>query len=105
MADELTMDCPGQSGKTYHYWIYTIGTKMYEEPGNYIFVKQTEPNKWTPLYIGQTGNLNERLSDHEMLPCVRQKGGTHICTHTSTKGEDLRRAEETDLINKWGQKC
>ena len=105
MADVLTIDWPGQSGKTYPYWIYTIGTTMYEEPGNYIFVKQTEPNKWGALYVGQTDNLNEGLGSQEKLACVLQNEGTHVCTHTSSKDEDVRRQEETDLIERWGQKC
>ena len=103
--EERIINWPGSSGKTYQYWIYKIGTPFKDEPGNYIFVKQTSPNKWSPIYIGETDSLARRIPNHEKLPCVERNGGTHICVHTSSSNETARRSEESDLLNKWNPPC
>ena len=95
----------GQSGRTYGYWIYPLGTNFKDEPGNYIYAKQTEPNRWRPVYIGQTVSLRDRLADHEKEACAKRNGATHIHVHLTTGGEAARRAEESDLIAKWQPAC
>jgi hypothetical protein len=104
MADQ-TILWPGASGKQYQYWISPIGMTFVDEPGNYIFTKETSPNHWIPLYIGQTESLRNRLTDHEKLPCIQQYGGTNIHAHTTSGGEEVRKAEETDLLAKWDPPC
>ena len=94
----------GASGETYNYWIYQIGENFKDKPGNYIYAKETNPQSWRPVYIGQTSSLSERLADHEKEACATRNGATHIHAHTS--GElRLRRAEEDDLIEKWDPVC
>ena len=94
---ERTIMWTGASGKEHKYWIHEMGTSFKDEPGNYIFAKETSPGKRTSVYIGETESLKDRLSDHEKLPCVRRHGGTHIHAHTTQGGEAVRRAEEGDL--------
>ena len=96
MATECTWT--GQSGKTYTYWIYDIGTPFKATPANYIFAKETESHKWGAIYIGQTGDLSERFDNHHKMPCIRRYGATHIHTHTSNDDETIRLAEEADLV-------
>lgn len=95
----------GESGKTYRYKIYGIGTSFKDMPGNYIFTKKANFNKWLPIYIGETDSLENRLSNHEKLPCVERNGGTHIHVHSSSSDEEIRCSEEVDLINKWNPSC
>lgn len=95
----------GKSGKTYGYWIHPIGTAFKDEPGNYVFAKETQPRRWRPLYIGQTSSLRDRLADHEKEACAKRNGATHIHAHVNTAGEDARRVEESDLIQKWSPVC
>lgn len=95
----------GQSGKSYGYWIAPIDASFKDVPGNYIFAKETKPNQWRAVYIGQAESLKERLSNHEKEPCARRNGATHIHNHTNSAGENARRAEETDLIRKWSPVC
>jgi predicted GIY-YIG superfamily endonuclease len=99
------IDWQGISGKTYHYWIHELNTLFKEVPGNYIFARETKPRTFTPIYIGQTSNLNERFENHHKMPCIRKNGATHIHTHTSSSTETARLAEEQDLINKWNTAC
>jgi hypothetical protein len=103
--EEKTIMWQGASGNNYKYWILPIDSSWKDEPGNYIFAKETSPNYWTPLYIGETDSLKNRFPNHEKLPCVNRNGGTHIHTHTSPGGEKARKAEEADLIAKWNAPC
>ena len=106
MADELTIMWSGISGKEYKYWITPIGTSFKSEAGNYIFTKGTKPHTWTPIYVGETDNLDRRLTpNHEKMPCVKRYGGTHIHTHTSLSTEATRRSEEADIRDKWNPPC
>lgn len=87
------------------YSIYPMDTSFKAIPGNYIFAKKTSLGKWTPVYIGETDNLAERLPNHEKLPCVKKNGGTHIHVHTTSGGTDARRAEEADLLANFNPPC
>ena len=100
-----TIMWPGASGKEYKYWIHPIGTSFEDKPGNYIFAKETAPDRWTPIYIGETDSLKDRLSSHEKMPCVRRYGGTHVHVHTSSADATIRRDEESDLLDKWDPPC
>ncbi|MDA2933471.1 hypothetical protein MYX82_03920 [Acidobacteria bacterium AH-259-D05] len=102
---EQTIMWPGASGEQYRYWISDMNSSFKDEPGNYIFAKETSPNRWTPIYIGQTESLKNRLTDHEKLPCIKRHGGTHIHAHTTPGGEQVREAEEADLLAKWDPPC
>ena len=95
---ERTCKWTGQSGTTYTYQIYDIGTTFTATPANYIFAKETKPRTWEAVYIGQTGNLSERFDDHHKMPCIRRNGATHIHAHKSSGDESIRLAEETDLV-------
>lgn len=105
MADPKTIDWEGKSGSTYRYWIYPIGAPLKAEPGNYVFARETTPNWFHPIYIGETGDLSERFDNHHKMPCIRQNRATEICAHTSSSNRDIRLAEERDLLAKWNPAC
>jgi len=105
VANNNTITWTGASGKGYTYFIYPIGTEFNAVPGNYIFAKETTPHTYAPIYIGQTGNLSERFDNHHKMPCIKRNGATHIHAHTSSEKEEVRLAEETDLIRKWNPPC
>ncbi len=103
MANE-TVNWPGASGTKYKYWVHSLDTTFKDQGGNYIFAKKTASGKWTPVYIGETESLSDRLPNHDKLPCVRRNGGTHIHAHTSG-GQRERRAEEADLLANFNPPC
>lgn len=103
MAEEIMWH--GASGVKYKYYIYPIDASFKNEPGNYIFAKEISPGQWKPIYIGESERLNDRLSNHDKLPCVQRHGGTHIHAHLTSGGQDVRRAEESDLLTKWDPPC
>jgi len=95
MADKCKWT--GTSGKEYLYDIYPIGTDWNDVPGNYIFAREYEPNKWTAIYIGETESFKDRLPNHNELPCVKRNGGTHIHVRIN-RDSDARLKEEADLL-------
>lgn len=103
MAEEIIWT--GQSGREYKYWVFDIGTKFKAAAANYIFARQTEPNTFNPIYVGQTSDISERFDSHHKMPCIQGASATHICTHTSSDNEHERLAEESDLVNKWHPPC
>ena|SRR5713226_3071769 len=104
MSEAPTIKWPGKSGKEYTYWIYPVGTKFKDSPGNYIYAKETKPGYWSPVYIGQTNSLSTRLANHEKESCTKRNGATHIHAHISG-GETERLTEEKDLITRWKPPC
>ena len=101
---EDTIEWVGQSGKTYKYWIYPIGQSFKAQAGNYIFARQTKPNTYLPIYIGQTEDLSERFDDHHKKDCIKREGATHIHAHLNADKQS-RLDEESDLIAKWLPTC
>ena len=72
-----------------------------EIPGNYIFAKETDnPHCWIWLYVGETGDLWDRLRNHEKRKCVLDKyEGTHIHVREHDEDDkDVRQDEECDLL-------
>jgi len=105
LVETINIDWDGKSGKEYRYRIYQIGITFSKNPGNYIFAKEVKPSEWSPVYIGQTGDLSENFNDHPKMPCIIKRGGTHIHIHISSENEDVRLAEEKDLALRWHPAC
>jgi hypothetical protein len=100
-----TIDWPGKSGKMYRYWfsdtIAPAASGLKKEGGNYIYVKQLTNDNWLPVYIGQADDLSGRLPNHDRLSDASRAGATHLMTHTTPGGEQVRLDEEKDLIARW----
>lgn len=95
----------GASGVQYKYWIHPIGTDFKAVPGNYIFARETEPGRHSPIYIGETSDLSERFDNHHKMHCIKRNGATHIHVHQSSNVKEERRQEESDLIARWNPHC
>lgn len=92
MAQNVTWT--GKSGKRYEYTVHGLNTTWNEVAANYIFAN----GSYQALYVGETGNLKERMANHEKMQCAERNGVTHICSHTNSAGQAARRAEEQDII-------
>ena len=100
-----TIEINGRSGKSYKYWIFEIDYKFKpNQPGNYIFARETASRSWKTIYIGETSDLGEGFDNHEKMPCIRENGATHIHAHRNKK-EQKRLAEAADLIEHWHPLC
>ena len=106
MADERSIVWRGQSGKQYRYWIYPLDQKFTAQPANYMYAKEVEPGSYSNIYIGETGDLSDSTLDgHHKEDCIRDAGVTHIHTHMGSGDEDLRQAEEADLVANYNPPC
>jgi hypothetical protein len=105
MNKSLEIYWKDKSGTRHRFWIYRRGTKFKEpRPGIYIHARETSPHKWIPIYIGQTENVNVRLTNHKQQACIDQNGATHI--HVSIiANQKSRLAIEKDLIQQWKPVC
>ncbi len=98
-----TVTFTGASGKTYTFTAYTLDTTFNEVGAVYIFTKQ-ENRAYTPLYIGRTNNLKQRISNHEKWPCVRRYGVNSICVLVESSA--LSRLQiESDLLDMGNPPC
>ena len=93
----------GSSGKEYKFTAYTVDTAFNEVAAVYIFTKKQNDSYW-PLYIGQTDNLKERISNHEKWACVRQNGVNSICVFRDSS-ESSRLLIERDLLANTNPPC
>ena len=86
----------GASGRVYTYGVYPLNADWDDVPGNYIFARWVG-GRWVAIYIGQTSSFKDRLPTHEVWPCARRNGVTHIHAHTESNVV-VRLAEERDLL-------
>jgi excinuclease UvrABC nuclease subunit len=107
MATNQTQTCvwTGHSGRTYTFYVYPRGTKFDPgQPGLYIHTKPT-PQGWVPVYIGQSKDINDRLTDKYKRASVDREGATHVHVSVFTGGEQVRLGVEEDLIARWQPVC
>lgn len=69
-----------------------------EVPGVYVFAGLDRFREWSPLYVGQTGSLAERLTTHEKWSEASRLGATHIHVRV-VQDEESRLALEERLIH------
>lgn len=101
MAASETMIWTDRLGKPYWYWWLTdlASRPLKEEPGNYMFVRETSPGSgfWQPVYIGIADNLRHRLMNHDRLNDALSVGATAAMAHVEPN-RWLREQEERALI-------
>lgn len=49
-----------------------------ESPGVYVFAAPSFFGRWSAIYIGETGDLADRIPNHEMWPRARALGATKV---------------------------
>ena len=88
----------GVSGSWYPHSVYPIASiPSYLSSVNYIFARQRPDRLFDPLYIGESGEGDQRINNHEKLLPAVLLGATHVHVHllATTKFERLQ--IETDL--------
>ena len=103
MNSEQYIDWTGSSGAKYRYWFLVNPTSagILAKPGNYAFVKQLPNGNFTPLYFGESEDLQARIPGHDRWQEAVRAGMTHVMAHSAAGGESARQAEERDLIQQW----
>jgi excinuclease UvrABC nuclease subunit len=103
-----TITFTGASGKNYTFSIYALGTNFKALGGVYVFTKATPKlgggNSHDVLYVGQTGDLSSRFTDHHKEDCVNKRGCNCICV-TVVGSERDRLLIEADLVKAYNPPC
>lgn len=95
----------GKSGQRYTYTRYSADTQQWPTgSANYICV-QVVRNNFYAKYIGETGNLRERLPNHEKWPCCNRNGVSEIHINQDAKSAQQRLNQEADLLAKHDPPC
>ena len=98
----------GTSGKTYSFTAYTLISSFNNSGAVYVFTRQYTDNqgtrRYSPLYIGKTSTLADRIDGHEKWDCVNENGVNSICVYRESSA--TKRTEiETDLLNNYSTPC
>jgi hypothetical protein len=56
------------------------------------------------IYVGETGDLSSRFTDHHKQTCIDRNGATHICVRRE-EGDAARLAIEKDLVDNYNPPC
>ena len=94
-------------GKKYQFTAYSTDTAFSDVSAVYIFTKRTVHNNKGShgfLYIGESGELCSRISEHEKWDCVNEHGCNCICVHR-VSGSATRRAIEKAFRDQWDTPC
>ena len=98
----------GASGREYVYTRYRADTPWPTVSANYICAKAVKISLYDNFeakYIGETGNLADRMRDHEKWPCCDRNGVNEIHINTDAKFPEERRRQEADLVARYDPPC
>jgi predicted GIY-YIG superfamily endonuclease len=97
------VDWQGESGKWYVHTAHRIGVDpLGGGPANYIYARRNFDGTITPLYIGQTVDLEVRWRDHArdgVLTNAHKHGFNELHLHFLASSERSRFEVETDIRN------
>ena len=102
MAKLGTLTLTGASGATYDFTVYSHDTTFKENVDcvYYVSKRTLKPDgggTHTKIYIGETDDLNERLSNHHKQMCFDRHGYNAISVHREASSS-ARLKKESDLI-------
>lgn len=104
MAKVDTVTPVGVSGTRYSFEVYPWGQAFRSLGGVYVVLRRQQNNQYDVLYVGQTGDLNERFDQHHKQPCFDRNLRTHI--GVMVEGSESRRlAIERDLLGNYSTVC
>ncbi|MCF8062171.1 MAG: hypothetical protein K9M82_06620 [Deltaproteobacteria bacterium] len=95
----------GVSGRRYGYWIHPMDATFRKIAGNIILARQDGPERWIPLYVGETRNFDEGFADPGSIDCAARQGATHVHVHFSSPSKNVRTAERDDIVARWRPIC
>lgn len=109
----FNLNWPGVGGRKHTFETYPLGTAFKQVGGIYIFCKRASNGNWDPLYVGETGDFNERLNTalqrHQAWPACCAGGATHVSVMIvgggTIMGRSQRLALETELRHSLNPPC
>lgn len=104
----MTVMYEGQSGKEYTFDTWEFPGEWNSVAGVYLITKRykNKQDSWTHalLYVGETGDLKDRMSNHHKQDCFDENNANCLCW-LGEESESKRLAIEDDIYKKWGPEC
>lgn len=95
----------GKSGTKYDFKYYDFSGEWNNVAGIYVVGKYDKTaNQISPLYVGETDNLQERFSNHHKQDCFDKNKANVLCW-LGEKVSKTRLTIETDLIESLKPSC
>lgn len=104
MVQAANLPLTGASRKAYGFQIFPWGTTFNRTGAVYAILRRTAPNRYKVIYIGQTGDLSQRFTNHHKQACFDRNGKTHIGV-LPEPSEATRFDIETDLVRNLNPVC
>jgi predicted site-specific integrase-resolvase len=103
-----TLNLTGVSGTKYEFNVYSFDTSFNSISTVYYVSKrslnQDGTGSHSKIYIGETGDIAERFSQHHKQNCFEDHGANCISVHQE-KNEQRRQEIEQDLIDAYKPPC
>lgn len=116
MVEDLntTITIKGMSGTNYYFNVY--GFSRFSDLTDafrpisalYAFTRrfsQGASYTYDLVYVGETGNLSTRFTNHHKEDCITNSFANCICIHSFQGTESERIAAETDILNAFDLPC
>lgn len=110
-----SLDLVGYSGQTYRFNLYTFETfddlkNVFRSgtPALYLFTRRgMSANGFSHdlIYLGETGDLSTRFSNHHKELCIMKNGANCIGIYVASVSEKDRKTEEKDLLFNYDFPC
>jgi hypothetical protein len=98
-----TITLTGDSDEEYAFEVNSLEAHLDSGSGVYTVTRQ-DGDEHVVLYIGQTGDLSNRFTDHHKAECFDDNDADCLCVHQD--GEKRSRLKkETDLISRYHPTC
>ncbi len=99
----------GKSGKKYSFEVYQIDASFKSYiPAVYIATRRYKKSNGDInheiIYVGQTGDLKERHTNHHKADCFTKENANCLCI-IQVKNESERLEIERDIIDKYNPPC
>jgi hypothetical protein len=108
MVQTASLVFAGTSGKRYTFVVYPLYTAFNNVGAVYGFIRTTSDFWGQPVhsavYIGQTGELGTRLSNHHKWECIKAQGANRVCV-LRVDSELMRLSIEADLCMNYKPPC
>jgi hypothetical protein len=98
-----TTTLTGDSGDEYDFEVTALGADL-DPVGAVYAITRMEGGEHVVLYIGHTGDLSDRFSDHHKSECFDDNDADYLCVHRDGDKES-RLKKESDLMSRYRPTC
>lgn len=109
MAKLGTLTLTGASGTKYEFIVYSKDTSFKDDVDCVYYIskrtaKADDTGTHSKIYVGESGDLKERLSNHHKQACFDRNGYNAISVHRESSSS-ARTRKESDLIEALDPPC